>query len=290
MIRAIFFDIDGTLLASSAKTLLSTRKSISKARRQGILVGIATGRGPVHLDEQIDHIRLDAFVTYNGQLVYTNRDIIYSHPFSQETLQKLVEYADSHQRQLLFESANHMEGSGIVELSQKKWPKRFFHLIPKNLPVARINQGLRLLKKIKKPEPYENLPILKDLIYQVVMLSPMNEMPRLKALFPRCHFTRSNIITVDIIPSGGSKMIGIKKVCKHFDIPLEDVMAFGDSWNDIEMLSGVGIGIAMENSPEEVKAAADYVTASNDHDGISKAFEHFGIITPTDLLEGESRE
>ena len=62
------------------------------------------------------------------------------------------------------------------------------------------------------------------------------------------------------------------------DMKLEETMAFGDGGNDISMLRHAAIGIAMGQAKEDVKAAADYVTASIDEDGISKAMKHFGII------------
>ena len=65
---------------------------------------------------------------------------------------------------------------------------------------------------------------------------------------------------------------------KYFGLKLEDTMAFGDGGNDISMLRHAAIGVAMGNASDEVKAAANYVTASVDDDGIKKALEHFNII------------
>jgi hydroxymethylpyrimidine pyrophosphatase-like HAD family hydrolase len=59
---------------------------------------------------------------------------------------------------------------------------------------------------------------------------------------------------------------------------LAEAMVFGDHWNDIEMIKGVGIGVSMGNGKEETKQAADFVTASNNEDGIAKALRHFQLI------------
>ena len=82
----------------------------------------------------------------------------------------------------------------------------------------------------------------------------------------------------DIIPKGGGKHEGMRKVGEHYGFAPEEAMAFGDGGNDISMLKAAGIGVAMGNASEKVKLAADYVTDSVDNDGIEKALKHFGVI------------
>lgn len=82
----------------------------------------------------------------------------------------------------------------------------------------------------------------------------------------------------DIIARGNSKSKGIDHVLEYYGIALKDTMAFGDGGNDIPMLGHAGIGVAMGNASDEVKAAADYVTTSVDEDGIMNALKHFGVL------------
>ena len=82
----------------------------------------------------------------------------------------------------------------------------------------------------------------------------------------------------DITAKGDTKQKGIDEIIRYFGIKLEETMAFGDGGNDITMLRHAAIGVAMGQAKEDVKAAADYVTAPIDEDGISKAMKHFGII------------
>ena len=77
---------------------------------------------------------------------------------------------------------------------------------------------------------------------------------------------------------GISKRVGIDKMLEHFQIGLDECMAFGDGGNDIQMLSHVEIGIAMGNASDEVKKYADYITDSVDEDGVFKALKHFNVI------------
>ena len=81
-----------------------------------------------------------------------------------------------------------------------------------------------------------------------------------------------------MIPKQGGKTAGIESILKHYGIKKEEIMAFGDAENDIEMLQYAQIGVAMGNADDEVKEAADYVTDMVDSDGIYKALKHFRIL------------
>ena len=83
---------------------------------------------------------------------------------------------------------------------------------------------------------------------------------------------------VDVTAKGNTKQRGIDEIIRHFGIRLEETMAFGDGGNDISMLRHAGIGVAMGNAKDNVKAIADYITDSVQKDGIVSALKHFEII------------
>ncbi|WP_207695696.1 hypothetical protein DOK67_0001607 [Enterococcus sp. DIV0212c] len=278
MIKAIFFDIDGTLVNKNAKALESTKRGIALAQTQGIICGVATGRGPVHLNQQIDELNFDVFVTYNGQLVYTNETTIHAEHFSEDALNQIVLFSDQFHRQIMFGSRQSMEGSSLMRFGQKKWAKKLVRFLPKHFPATLVKNMISRFSIHRKDQRYHKLDILKEPIYQCLLLSPKSEELALKKQLPDCRITRSNPYTVDIIPVGGSKLVGIQKCVEYFDISLDEVMTFGDSWNDLEMLSGVGFGVAMGNAEEEVKKVAKYVTKTNEEAGIYQALLHYGVI------------
>ena len=88
-----------------------------------------------------------------------------------------------------------------------------------------------------------------------------------------CEMGRWHPAFVDVTARGNTKQRGIDEIIRHFGIRLEDTIAFGDGGNDISMLRHAGIGIAMGNARDEVKAAARYVTDTVDEDGIAKAIQ-----------------
>ena len=278
MIKAIFFDIDGTLITSDSKVLESTREAIRLAQNQGILCGIATGRGPVKIEERIERLPLDVYVMYNGQLVYTNEKDIYLRPFSNEVLQQIVDFDDEEHRHIIFGGRYRVDGSHLMKWSQKSLLKKIAGWMPKWFPVRSTRRLLQSFSPNRKKGRYKKLSILQEPIYQCVLFSAENEAQRLQERLPDCSFQRSNPYSVDIVPKNGSKYHGILEFIKAVGIKPEEVMAFGDHYNDIEMIQKVGIGVAMGNGLSEVKAQADYVTATNEQDGIYQALKHFEII------------
>ncbi len=279
MIKAAFFDIDGTLLTSSAKVLPSTFSAIERLHQKGIICCIASGRGPKKVKSLVGNLPMDAYVLYNGQIVFSKDTGIYEHYFTNETLERLARFGDEENRQMIFGGRKSFYGSQSMQMGQLRIIKKLYHLFPDKFSAKELEN---LLKKWKVSQDnnskFMSLPIFSQPIYQCVLLSPESEMERLKELFPDCHFTRSNPYSVDVIPNGGSKIIGINKALDYYDIKKDETIAFGDSWNDTEMLKEVGIGVAMGNANEDIKQLADFVTDTNDKDGIMKALKELKII------------
>jgi Cof subfamily protein (haloacid dehalogenase superfamily) len=112
-------------------------------------------------------------------------------------------------------------------------------------------------------------------VYQViVLLTPAQEHLLLNCA-NHLTTTRWHPGFLDAMPPNGGKDTGIGKVLEHLGLTPEQAMAFGDGENDISMLEYAGIGVAMGNSSDKVKASADYVTSTVDEDGIARAVEHF---------------
>ena len=112
----------------------------------------------------------------------------------------------------------------------------------------------------------------------ILGLRPKEEEEGFLSHLPGCKAARWNPYFTDIVPADGGKPVGLQKTLERWGIRQEESMAFGDGGNDIDMLRYAGVGVAMGNASDDVKLAADYVTADVDDDGVRRALEHYGVI------------
>lgn len=260
MIKAIFFDIDGTLVSfKTHKVPESTIKALNLLREKGVKIFIATGRHPsiMNLGNNIDELKFDGYVALNGQYCFADNKVIYKNSICKEDIKNLVEFLKTSDYPC-----------GFIE------EKEYMY-------INHINEDVKtVLKSVNIP-----LPNIKDIsralendIFQLNPYIPAEKDHIFLNILKNCDATRWNPLFLDIIPAGGGKHIAIKKVREYFGFTQDETMAFGDGENDITMLLNVGIGIAMGNANKAVKDVAKYITTSVDDDGIYKALKHFSII------------
>lgn len=259
-IKAAFFDIDGTLVSFQTHEIpASTIKAIEQAKEQGVKIFISTGR-PVAIINNIDAIRhlVDGYITFNGARTFIGDEDIALMPIPENEVRAMIEDASRRDYSVL------VCGRDVVALHNHK--PIFDEIFVQGLGVNNID--------ITRPvEPLLNQPVLQ--------LTPFFSEEYEKDIFPsmpHCVSARWHPSFTDITVQGADKGNALKQMTKHLSISLEECIAFGDGGNDMTILQTAGIGVAMGNAYEGVKAVADYVTTSVDEDGIRNAFIHFGII------------
>ena len=249
MIKAIFFDIDGTILNGNKGIPNSTLLALDKLREKDIKTIICTGRGysetkPLNLKDFDDYILL------NGQICYDDKDnIVFKKPIKDK--EKLIE---------LFNSKKFPFGLVDEKVSYLNYIDDYVRLVHDS-----INLTLPEVKEYDGKDLYQALAYgkVKDYIEQ--------ELPDFLAV--SWHFDG-----VDIVPKDSGKDKGIIEYCKLRNIDIKDTMSFGDGDNDREMLKTTGIGVAMGNSIDIVKENADYITDRIEEDGLYKALRHYEVI------------
>ncbi|GMA55203.1 haloacid dehalogenase [Alicyclobacillus contaminans] len=277
-IKAVFFDLDGTLLTSRGKIARSTKKAIETLHNKGIICGVSTARTPTSVARILKDLPFDLFIACNGQLVYTKEQMIYAKPFEQKALDEIISYADQYSRQMILCAKDHTEGSWTMRFSQSGALLRLARFIPYWFPIRKVKRALQKYSPNRRKQRYANLAILQEPIYQCVMLSAEYETEKLTAALPNCDLKRSNPYSVDLVPKGSSKLAGLRFLSAHLGINLAEIMVFGDHLNDIEIIQGAGVGIAMGNASTRTKQIADYVTHSNDQEGIFTALQYYQLI------------
>ncbi|KXT77296.1 Hydrolase (HAD superfamily) [Streptococcus sp. DD13] len=282
-IKAVFFDIDGTLLNSHRTVSRSTIYAINQLKQKQIYVGVATGRDPRFILPYMASLGLDVAVAYNGQYIFARDTVLFSQSLSPSQVLAVQDYALKHRKELLMGLATGVVGSGLMKFGHGHLAYRISRFIPRSW--AGLIRFLlnRILHRFVSKDRSEKMFSGKS-VYQMMLVASEEEGKELVADFPDLYFTRSNSYSLDIISKGMSKLQGIREVCGQWGFDPDETVAFGDSKNDIEMLQGVGYAVAMGNADSDVKAVADLVTKSNDQDGISFALQKMGLITES---EGE---
>jgi len=257
MIKAAFFDVDGTLLSHSTHSVpQSARESLSELKAKGIKTYLCTGRHAGELDLlPVTDIPFDGYITLNGHLCLDqNRQMMFGLPFPEDTTNALIRVFKEHRLPLVL-----VEESGLT--------------------LNFVNDTvIRAQKAISTPvpdiAPYDGKPI-----FQATTFASREEDNLIRSLMPpNCCAARWNDHGVDLILNGGGKVAGIRYIIEKEGILPEECIAFGDAENDIDMLEYCGIGVAMGNAQEKVKEIADYVTTDIDKDGIKNALRFYSII------------
>lgn len=260
-IRAVFFDIDGTLVSFNTHRVSdATVEALAELRRRGIKVILATGR-LLNQTEVVSRIKFDGYITLNGCccLAEDGKTVISKATIPQSDLESIVGY---------LEENNHPFPCSFMD-EQGSW-------------INYVDDRVQFVwDNIALPVPRTENPreTIKRDIYQVnIYVDEVDEMSIVGGYLQHCEPTRWHPMFADVNLRGVSKQQGVDNLLAHFGISLDEAMAFGDGGNDVSMLGHVGWGVAMGNAVDSAKQAAVYVTDTVDNEGICKALQHFGLI------------
>lgn len=256
MEKAVFFDIDGTLLGSDRILTTEVKQAIKFLQNNGVFTGIATGRGPHTIQPLLKKLNMSSYVCFNGQYIVHSNEIITRHFLDAVSLKKLSKIVNNHGHEIIY-----LNETGL-KIEQR------YHDNRKSLIKAHL----------------ENKPVDYFGVYQAIIYAREEEDRYLSDFTDRFEFARWSKKALDVLPLGRSKVDGIRRIITEIGIDIKDVYAFGDGLNDLEMLREVGTGIAMENAHPYVRNHANYVTSHADGDGIVKGLEKVGLL-PKDFLQ-----
>jgi Cof subfamily protein (haloacid dehalogenase superfamily) len=259
MIKAVFFDIDGTLLSfKTHKIPESTLQAIQELQKKNIKVIVATGRS-FHQIKDLNNIKFDGYITFNGNVCLTaDKEIFYKNNIPHDNIQALIKYQKEVEKfPCVFMCEN---GSTINYIDDSV--VEIFNLL--DLPV---NQVLDMEEAAKN-----------EVIQLNVFLKTGEDEKLMETALKNCEATRWTHLFADVNVKNTDKSSGVDRFLEFFNIDLSETLSFGDGGNDITMLKHTGIGVAMGNATDEIKQHADYVTDSVDDDGIWNALKHFKVL------------
>jgi hypothetical protein len=273
-IKLIAIDIDGTLLTPEGQITARTRAAIRAARQAGVIVTLATARryGGVRAVAEALGLALPLIV-YDGTLTvnHPSRAILASQTLDPVIARQIIEIFRRHTIQPVV----HPCESGYC-VKEEVWTG----------PAEYDNPGLALYltaagERVRRLS-YEVLSARATEALRVVAFAEkalvehvLSEVTSLDSTWNFAPHGSYGSAELAILPTGCSKASGVAALAARYSIPLEQVMALGDGYNDLEMLRMVGLGVAMGQAPEQVKAAANAITATNQEDGVALAIARY---------------
>ena len=254
MIKAVYFDADGTLVSFRTHAVPEdTLSALRRLRGAGVHCILCTGRNGGTSAPLLETGLFDGAILLNGQLCTLNGEAVLRRSIDRSDLEIAVDGAEKGDFTLGFVSGYE---NFMNRFNAQVWLSDEFG----GMPPMRLRPARDALEME---------------IYQMHIYGAPGCEDALLRRARRLTATRWSPNFADVFPTGGGKERGLEAVCRALGIGREETIAFGDGENDAGMLEYAGVGVAMGGASDAVKARADYVTADVDADGIARALEHF---------------
>lgn len=261
--KLLAIDMDDTLLSEELTISKRTKKAVQRASKKGVQIVISTGRMYFAALPHVKSLELEGeMITYNGALIsdINSGEIIEHRPVPLKYCQQ------------------------IIRIAQEE--NLFFNLyIDNNVYINKLGFGSEYYENIIGIKPSEIKGDPADFLTQpstkmMIIEENINKADRIQTKLDanfgeELNIVRSKPSLIEIIKKGVSKGATLAKFAKRLGVDADEVIAIGDSYNDVEMLEYAGLGVAMANAYDEIKRRADYVTASNNNNGVAKVIEEF---------------
>lgn len=265
--KIIACDIDGTLVTTDKKITPKTRETLVKFQRQGGVLVIASGRPVCGIEGCAKELELDKFggyiMAYNGGSVVNvkTKEVVCERFVDKEILPKAVSLAKEF-------------GINLMTYQDK-------FLITEDDSEERIEIEKRIngldVKVVDSLYDYIDFNIPK-----LLGIGAPEVIEKLEKVFKKelegVNVFRSEPYFLEVTPMGVAKGDVLEELAKKLGYTIDDTAAFGDGYNDVNLIDRAAFGVAMDNACDAVKEVADYVTDTNDNDGVAKAVEKFILL------------
>ncbi|MCC8027514.1 MAG: Cof-type HAD-IIB family hydrolase [Clostridium sp.] len=263
--RIIVLDLDGTLTNRHKLITPRTRDALMKAQEAGKIVVLASGRptaGVEPLAEELELSRFGSYIlSYNGGMITNCRtgETVFSALLPLESNRKIIELSREHRVDILT-----YHGKEIITNNRE---------CPYAVKESEINH--LPLRQVENMAEYVDFQVPKFLMLDDGDYLVTVE-PKVKAAMGRDFSVyRSEPYFLEVMPKGIDKARSLERLLQTIGLAREEMIACGDGYNDLTMINYAGLGVAMENAVLPVRKAADYITASNNEDGVGLVVEKF---------------
>ena len=275
MFKLAVLDIDGTLVDDKGQLSKKTIETVQTVKKSGAFVTICTGRNITKALPIVKKLKIEIpFVCIDGTLMYdpVKNKIIKDLKLSQEETHFILDTAkDKHAFVELSDGNKYYKYIKNKELLQ-------YDIFNKHTIWGHMKSYFGGIRYISN---FERLKGLKEPYYQIVIASEIDIIEEIKKEIQKGGFERIEIRDylwekfLFINRKGIKKSQGVQMLCNYFDVSIDEVVTIGDEENDVDMIQLAGMGVAMGNAVENVKAVADFVTANNNENGAALALEKY---------------
>ena len=260
--KAVFFDVDGTLIEGTHPEYRYIRPKVEEAIRklqaQGHYVFIASGRSYAFLDEKIRNFGFDGYVLLNGAVIYFHDKIIYRAPLNKDFVQKLCYNCNTHNMEYTLQGEKEAYVNKNFSYLMSRLAKYGIH--EDQLCLDFDFNDINIYKlEIDSPHHSDRKYVIESLPEDINYVEDMNH--------NYCH--------VEVYAKANSKATGALKVLELLNIDIKDSFAFGDGDNYVEILSEIGFGMAMANGSVKARTAAKVTVLSVFEDGVAYGIEKY---------------
>ncbi|GAA0240638.1 HAD family hydrolase [Metaclostridioides mangenotii] len=264
--KLIVTDMDGTLLNRDQEMTSKNREAIDFAIENGVRVALASGRMYDSAKQHIEYLNMDIpIIACNGSLIKSsNGTLIYSNKIDTGLCLKAVEVLEKYN---VYYQCQHEDLLFCKDTDNK------------DSIYYKINEFMKTQTKVVIEDDLKDSIINNDILkFTIIEENNTSILPVIKEELETIEglkITSSWENNIEIMSEGVDKGQAIKMLCEHLNIDKSEIMAFGDNYNDIEMLEYAGLGVAMGNSNDDIKEIADYVTDTNEESGFANAIFKF---------------
>lgn len=248
--------MDGTLLTDDKRVTEATKEILREVKKQGVLLGIATGRAQFLLERtlkeyQIDDL-FDVAVGLNGVMIIdrNRKTVSYTHRLTSEMTRNIAKYAAKIDANLIGYTQTCLYAKYDDEQAKSS--------------SKRLRLPIQVYDFTKTDQQWDKLLVIRSHPFTTEEFAYLQAMDN-----DQYHGFETDRNCFEVVDARISKATGIQALCEQLHLSVDEVLAFGDSGNDVEMLQMCGIGVCMGNGNEQAKQVADAVTLSNEEDGIA---------------------
>ncbi|MBB3112946.1 hypothetical protein FHS18_005048 [Paenibacillus phyllosphaerae] len=267
MYKMIAIDIDDTLLTDELVVTEGTKAALKAAAEQGVFVTLATGRMFPSAQKIAAQIELNVpIITYQGSLVKTlfDEQVLYERSVPKDAAKELFAFCQEHNLHL------QLYIDDILYVQEDNEKARRYSFLSKIPCVVEPDYDTLL------EQPSTKMLIIDDPDYLDEMAAKLAPL-----IGDRVHITKSKPHYLEFTHKEGTKGHAIAFMAEHIGCTLDEVIAIGDSWNDHEMIEVAGLGVAMGNALPKLKELAQYVTGTNNEEGVRQVIEKF-VLQPAE--------